>query len=121
MFSCKIAVIMDELDILSFVEEQISFIKESIGDEKAIVAVSGGVDSTVSAILAKKAIGDNLILFFIDDNFMRLGEGEQIKNYLSSEPLNLPVRILNRRQNFMSALEGISDAEEKRKAFRKTF
>jgi GMP synthase (glutamine-hydrolysing) len=96
---------MDDWDIPSFVEEQISFVKESIGDEKAIVAVSGGVDSTVSAILAKKAIRNNLICFFIDDNFMRLGEGEQIKNSLSSEPLSLPIRILNRRQNFMFALE----------------
>lgn len=121
MFCCKIAVIMDVWDIPSFVEDQISFINESIGGEKAIVAVSGGVDSTVSAILANKAIGEELLCFFIDDNFMRLGEGEQVKNYLSSEPLNLPVRILNKRQNFMSALEGISDAEEKRKTFRKTF
>ncbi|MCW4049386.1 MAG: GMP synthase [Candidatus Bathyarchaeota archaeon] len=112
---------MADFDVDAFIESQIHAVKEALGDEKAIVACSGGVDSTVSALITHRAIGDNLICIFIDDNFMRLGEAENIRSILSSEPLNLPVRVVNERQRFMQALEGLSDAEEKRKAFRKTF
>jgi GMP synthase (glutamine-hydrolysing) len=112
---------MQDFDVSAFIDQQVQAIKEALGGEKALVAVSGGVDSTVSAVLTHKAIGDNLICVFIDDNFMRLGEAEQVKNLLSSEPLNLPVRVLNERLRFMEALNGLTDAEEKRKAFRETF
>jgi GMP synthase (glutamine-hydrolysing) len=96
-------------------------VQECLCNEKAIVAVSGGVDSTVSAVITHKALGDNLICIFIDDNFMRLGEAEQVKKMLSSEPLSLPVRVIYERQRFMEALNGLSNAEEKRKAFRDVF
>jgi GMP synthase (glutamine-hydrolysing) len=112
---------MEGLDVSVFIEQQKQAIRELLGDQKAIVAVSGGVDSTVSAVITHRAVGDNLICVFIDDNFMRLGEAEQVKKMLTSEPLNLPLRILNERQRFMEALSGISDAEEKRKVFRETF
>jgi GMP synthase (glutamine-hydrolysing) len=112
---------MADIDASSFIEQQVYAIKDTLGEEKALVAVSGGVDSTVSALLTHKAIGLNLICVFIDDNFMRLGETEQVKTILSKEPIGLPVKVVNERQRFMSALEGLSDAEEKRKAFRKTF
>ena len=112
---------MEDLDVSAFIEQQVQAVKDVLGENKAIVAVSGGVDSTVSAVITHKAIGDNLVCVFIDDNFMRLGEAEQVKNMLTSEPLNLPVRFLNERQRFMETLNGLSDAEEKRKAFRETF
>jgi GMP synthase (glutamine-hydrolysing) len=112
---------MEDFDVSSFIEQQTSEIHEFLGDQKAIVATSGGVDSTVAAIITHKAIGDNLVCIFIDDNFMRLSEAEQVKSLLTEAPLNLPLRILNERQRFMEALEGLSDAEEKRKAFRETF
>lgn len=112
---------MEDFDVSAFIDLQIQAIKETLGDEKALVAVSGGVDSTVSAVLTHRAIGDNLICAFIDDNFMRLGEAEHVKSLLSSEPLSLPVVVLNERQRFMEALNGLSDAEEKRKAFREAF
>jgi GMP synthase (glutamine-hydrolysing) len=112
---------MQDIDVSAFIDQQVQAIKEVLGDEKALIAVSGGVDSTVSAVLTNKAIGDNLICVFIDDNFMRLGEAEHVKSLLTSEPLNLPVRVLNERQRFMEALNGLVDAEEKRKTFRNTF
>jgi GMP synthase (glutamine-hydrolysing) len=112
---------MPDIDVAKFVDEQVKAVKEALGDEKALIAVSGGVDSTVSAVITHMAIGDNLACVFIDDNFMRLGEPERVKEMLSSPPLNLPVRILRERERFMKALEGLSDAEEKRKAFRETF
>lgn len=112
---------MQEMDVSAFIELQVNAIKEALGDEKALVAVSGGVDSTVSAVLTHRAIGDNLICVFIDDNFMRLSEAEHVKTMLSDEPLSLPVRVLNERERFMDALQGLSDAEEKRLAFRNAF
>ena len=112
---------MEDLDVSTFIEQQVQAVRGIVGENKAIVAVSGGVDSTVSAVITHKAIGDNLVCVFIDDNFMRLGEAEQVKNLLTNEPLNLPFRILNERQRFMEKLNGLSDAEEKRKAFRETF
>ena len=104
-----------------FVKRQIDNIKKKIGDEKAIVAVSGGVDSTTSAVITYKAIGENLICVFIDDAFMREGEPEKVTKLLSAPPINLPVRIINARERFLNALKGLRDAEEKRKAFRETF
>ena len=109
---------MAEFNAEAFIVGQIRAIRETLGNEKALVACSGGVDSTVSAVLVHRSIGDNLVCVFIDDNFMRLGEAEQVKSLLSSEPLNLPIRIVNERQRFFGALLGISDAEDKRKTFR---
>lgn len=112
---------MSGLDARAFVEQQVRQIRETLGKEKALIAVSGGVDSTVSGVLTHRAIGDNLLCVFIDDNFMRLGEPESVKKALSAPPLNLPVRVLDERTRFMQALSGLTDAEEKRKAFRETF
>ncbi len=112
---------MEDFDVSVFIEQQIQGIKDQLQNEKALVAVSGGVDSTVSALIAYKAIGDNLVCVFIDDNFMRLGETENVRSILTSEPLNLPLRILNERQRFMEAMNGVSDAEEKRIIFRENF
>lgn len=112
---------MAEINIETFTEGQIKALRATLKTDKALVACSGGVDSTVSAILVHRAIGNNLICVFIDDNFMRLSEAEQVKTLLSAEPLSLPIRIVNERQRFTEALMGISDAEEKRKAFRQAF
>jgi len=103
------------------VEKQVEEIRRVIGDEKAIIAVSGGVDSTTSAVLTHRAIGESLLCVMLDDAFMREGEPEQVANLLSSPPLNLPVKVLNVRDRFLNALKGLRDAEEKRKAFRETF
>ncbi|MBM3292338.1 GMP synthase [Candidatus Bathyarchaeota archaeon] len=112
---------MSEFNVELFIEKQVTAIKQVLGKDKALIAVSGGVDSTVSAALTYKAIGKNLVCVFIDDNFMRVGEPEKVKQLLSSPPMNLPVKILNERVRFMNALKGLKDAEDKRKAFRDTF
>jgi len=117
----RLRLFMSDLDVKSFVEKQVEAIREVLDEEKALIAVSGGVDSTVCAILTLMAIGDNLVCAFIDDNFMRLGEPESVKDMLSSPPMNLPVKVLNERARFMEALAGLKDAEEKRKAFREAF
>ncbi|MCJ7574917.1 hypothetical protein MUO93_11775, partial [Candidatus Bathyarchaeota archaeon] len=112
---------MPGFDAQLFVEKQVTAVREVLGCEKALIAVSGGVDSTVSAAITHRAIGGNLACVFIDDNFMRLGEPERVRQLLSSPPLSLPMKVLDERGRFMKALNGLRDAEEKRKAFRDTF
>lgn len=103
----------------AFIEEKIDYLKESVGREKAIVALSGGVDSSVAAILAHKALGERLQAVFLDDGLMRQGEGEEVKSIFAK--LGIDVSIKNVQREFFDALKGLIDPEEKRKAFRDTF
>jgi len=112
---------MKNFDPEAFVQSQIERIREIIGEEKALVAVSGGVDSSTCAVLTHLAIGENLVCVTLDDAFMREGEPERIAKILSNPPLSLPVKIERVQERFLRALQGLRDAEEKRKAFRKTF
>ncbi|MCD6537113.1 GMP synthase [Candidatus Bathyarchaeota archaeon] len=96
-------------------------IRETIGEERALIAVSGGVDSSTCAVLTHIAIGENLICVILDDAFMREGEPEEVAEALSKPPLNLPLKIERVQERFLGALKGLRDAEEKRRAFRKTF
>jgi len=112
---------MSDFDVSAFVEKQVEAVREALGGQKALIACSGGVDSTVAAAITHLAIGDNLVCVFIDDNFMRLGEPDRVKAILSAPPLSLPLKIVEERGRFMEALKGLNDAEEKRKAFRETF
>jgi len=105
----------------TFIERQIEEIRKVIGDERALVAVSGGVDSTTCAVLTHMAIGDSLSCVTLDDGFRREGEPERVARLLSSHPLDLPVKILRVEKAFLDALKGLRDAEDKRKAFRDAF
>ncbi|MEM3642212.1 MAG: ATP-binding protein, partial [Candidatus Bathyarchaeia archaeon] len=104
-----------------FVETQIAEIRKAIGKEKALVAVSGGVDSTTCAVLTYRAIGENLVCVMLDDAFMRGGEPERVAEILSKPPLGVPTKVVDVRERFLSAMKGLRDAEEKRKMFRETF
>ena len=112
---------METFDPKKFVDNAIVETKKSIGNEKALVAISGGVDSTTCAVLTHKAIGDNLICVILDDAFMRQDEPENVANTLSKPPFNVPTKIVNVRERFLKAMKELSDAEEKRKMFRETF
>lgn len=111
----------ETFDANSFIQLQTEEIKKTLRKDKAIVAVSGGVDSTTCAALTRRAIGKNLVCVFIDTNFMRKGEPERVKSNLAKPPLKLPLKIIKAQKSFMKNLEGLTDAEEKRKAFRHTF
>jgi len=104
-----------------FVGVQIEELRKTIGNEKALVAVSGGVDSTTCAVLTHKAIGETLVCVMLDDAFMREDEPERIAEILSKPPFNRPLKIINVRERFLQAMKGLRDAEEKRKRFRETF
>ncbi len=102
-----------------FIEEKVSEIKELVGIEKVVSAMSGGVDSAAATVLAHKAVGNNLSVFFIDTGFMRQDEYENVVN--SMKDYNIKINLIDVKEEFFSALKGISDPEEKRKAFRNTF
>jgi len=103
------------------VKNQTEAIRKVLGKERALVAVSGGVDSTTSAVLVYRAVGANLLCVMLDDAFMREGEPERVAQLLSQPPLNMPVKVINVREHFLSEMKELRDAEEKRKVFRENF
>ena len=103
----------------AFVEEQISFIRESVGNNLAINALSGGVDSSVVTVLGNRAIGDRLKTVFIDNALMRKGEPERVVKIFAE--MGIPVRRVDARAEFLNALKGLTDPEEKRNAITRTF
>ncbi len=106
-------------DPTQFIEKKIEEIRKLVGSEKVLAAVSGGVDSTTAAALAFKALGPKQIkVIFIDTGFMRKGEPEWVKEVLKDV---MPVEIVDAKERFYKAVEGLEDAEEKRKAFREVF
>ena len=112
---------METFNPKNFVEAEIEAIKKDIGNEKTLVAVSGGVDSTTCAVLTHKSIGGNLVCVILDDAFMREDEPERVAEILSRPPFNMSIKIVNVRERFLEAMKGLRDAEEKRKMFRETF
>ncbi|MBS1506403.1 MAG: glutamine-hydrolyzing GMP synthase [Bacteroidetes bacterium] len=102
-----------------FVETTIADLKNKLGNDKVVMALSGGVDSTVAATLIHKAIGKNLYCIFVDNGLLRKGEFEQV--LASYEGMGLNVKGVDSKQKFYTALHGLSDPEAKRKAIGKTF
>ena len=103
----------------SFVESSISMIKKTIGDQKVVLGLSGGVDSSVAAILLHKAIASQLHCIFVDNGLLRKNEfNDVLKQY---ESLGLNIKGVNAKKDFYLSLKGISDPEDKRKAIGKTF
>jgi len=99
------------VDVDSFITDAKATITEQVGDENAVIALSGGVDSSTAAALAYEAIGDQLTPVYVDTGLMRKGETEQIRetfSYMDS------LRIVEAQDRFLDALEGETDPEEKR-------
>lgn len=107
------------MNVKKFIDERVGEMMKTVGSEKAISALSGGVDSSACTVLAHWAIGDNLKVIFIDDGLMRQDEPQEVKEIFGG--LGIKVDIIDARDEFFSALKGKSDPEEKRKAFRQTF
>ena len=103
----------------SFVESTVAELKAQLGDDKVILALSGGVDSSVTAVLLHKAIGKNLTCIFVDHGLLRKNEYENVlRDY---EHLGLNVIGVNAREKFLTALKGVTDPEEKRKIIGRGF
>lgn len=107
-------------DATVFIEEQINEIKEQIGDKAAIIALSGGVDSSVAAVLVHRAVGKHLTSVFVNHGFMRKGEEEGIIKIFKGD-LGMKLVTVNAEDRFFDALEGVKNPEEKRKIIGREF
>ena len=104
----------------SFVEDSIKSLKEKIGDKKALCALSGGVDSSVAAVLLSKAIGKNLTCIFVDHGLLRKNEGDEVEEiFTKNYDLNF-IRV-NAKDRFLEKLAGVTDPERKRKIIGEEF
>ncbi|GJM61894.1 MULTISPECIES: glutamine-hydrolyzing GMP synthase [Persicobacter] len=103
----------------AFADTMIAELKEQLGDDKVILGLSGGVDSTVAAVLINKAIGSNLHCIFVNNGLLRKNEFEEV--LASYEGMGLNVKGVDASQRFYDALEGLTDPEDKRKAIGRVF
>jgi len=109
----------EDLDPQAFIEDKANEIAETVGDGCAINALSGGVDSSVVTMLGHKALGDRLKTYFVDNALMRKGEPQQVVRMF--QELGVGVELVDVREEFLGALKGIADPEEKREAVTQTF
>lgn len=98
----------------NFIEIEIEKIRQTVGDKKVLCALSGGVDSSVVAVLIHKAIGDQLTCIFVDHGLLRKGEAESVMKTFA-EGFNMNVIKVDAQERFLSKLEGVTDPEKKRK------
>jgi GMP synthase (glutamine-hydrolysing) len=103
----------------SFIKTQVKALKERLGDKKIICALSGGVDSSVTALLLNRAVGKNLICIFIDNGLLRLNEAQEVR--ASFKKMKLNFRHIDASEIFLRRLKGIADPERKRKIIGRTF
>lgn len=111
-----------EWDSSYFVNKKIKEIKEKVGDHKVICALSGGVDSAVTAALLEKSLGDQVICYFIDHGLMRKNEGDEVEAVFGEKSrFKLHFNRLNKGDLFLGRLAGVNEPEKKRKIIGKTF
>lgn len=103
----------------SFVDETVKSLKEQLGDDRVILGLSGGVDSSVAAMLLHKAIGENLHCIFVDNGLLRKNEFSDVLD--SYKDMGLNVKGVDASQRFYDELDGVTDPEKKRKAIGKVF
>ncbi|NHW44500.1 MAG: glutamine-hydrolyzing GMP synthase [Candidatus Verstraetearchaeota archaeon] len=111
---CKPEWVMED-----FIEKAIEEIIREVGNGKAIIALSGGIDSSTTAVLAARAIGDRLYAVFVDHGFMREGEPEQIREYFGKAIKNFI--FVDARKRFLERLKGVTDPEQKRRIIGEEF
>jgi len=118
-FLVKIAGVRQDWTPDSFVDETVAGLKEQIGNDKVVLGLSGGVDSSVAAMLLHKAIGENLYCIFVNNGLLRKNEFTDVLEQYHGMGLN--VKGVDASARFLDALAGLSDPEKKRKAIGKTF
>jgi GMP synthase (glutamine-hydrolysing) len=105
---------------LHIIDQLVETIKQAVGDKHVLLALSGGVDSSVAAALIHRAIGDQLICVFVDHGLLRRGEAEQVMAVFAKQQ-KIRVTCVDAREQFLSALQGIVDPEHKRKVVGQEF
>lgn len=104
----------------SFIGRAIQEVREEVGEKKVILGLSGGVDSSVTAVLLNRAIGKQLTCIFVDNGLLRKGERQRVKG-LFKDLLKVNMKLINARKRFLEPLKGVVDPERKRKLIGKTF
>ncbi|WAM30539.1 glutamine-hydrolyzing GMP synthase [Caldicellulosiruptor naganoensis] len=104
----------------SFIEEKVNEIRKIVGAQKVVCALSGGVDSSVAAVLVHKAIGKNLFCIFVDHGLLRKGEAEEVINTFKGQ-FDMNVIKVDAKDRFLKALSGVKDPERKRKIIGEEF
>jgi len=118
-FLFKICRCEKDWNMEDFIKKTIGDIRKKIGDKKAIIALSGGVDSSIAAVLASKAIGNNLTAVFVDTGLLRKNEGENMGRIFKN--FNLKLLRINVKDRFFERLKGVKDTEMKRKIIGEEF
>ena len=119
-FAGKICGCTQTWSIANYLEEEIRFIREKVGESGVLMAVSGGVDSTTCAALMRRAVGEKLRCVFVDNGFLRIGEAEDAQSFFRRE-LGIELIRVDARARFMSRLRGVKDPEEKHRAMHNEF
>lgn len=104
----------------SFVERTVERIRDQVGEGRALCAVSGGVDSSIAAVLVHRAIGERLVCVFVDNGVLRLHERERVRA-LFEDNLRIPLHVVDAANLFLARLAGVTDPERKRKIIGNTF
>jgi GMP synthase (glutamine-hydrolysing) len=104
----------------SFVDEAVDRIRKQVGTGRVVCAISGGVDSTVAAVILHRAVGDHLTCIFVDNGLLRQDEAQQVIRRFKDK-LHVPVESVDARSVFLERLAGVADPEEKRKIIGRTF
>jgi len=116
----KLAGFTGDWTMAAYRDEAIAKIREQVGDRRVICGLSGGVDSSVAAVLIHEAIGDQLTCVFVDHGLLRLGEAEEVTT-MFRDHYNIPLIHADESELFLGELEGISDPEQKRKTIGRLF
>jgi len=119
-FVTKIAAIKSDWSMQAYRDQAIAAIRAQIGNKRVICGLSGGVDSSVAAVLIHEAVGDQLTCIFVDHGLLRAGEAEQVVS-MFREKYNIPLVSVDASTAFLAALQGVSDPEEKRKIIGRLF
>jgi len=113
-FAVRISGCSQDWTMGNFLKEKEQEIRDLVDGKKAICALSGGVDSSVAAVLVHNAVGDNLTCIFVDNGLLRKGEREQVEKTFRDH-FHIPLIVIDARERFLKALKGVTDPEEKRK------
>ncbi len=109
-----------EWQMSSFIQWSVENIKKQVGEGKVICALSGGVDSSVTALLVHRAVGDNLTCIFVDNGLLRKGEAQKVRDTFERH-FHIKLLFVDARERFLSILKGVTDPEEKRKRIGREF
>ena len=119
-FLFKICGCKADWKLSSWIEETVEKLKEQVGDEEVVLGLSGGVDSSVVAVLLHKAIGKRLHCIFVDNGLLRYNEDKQVEEMFRSK-LDLDLHVAHAAQRFYTALKGVEEPEQKRKIIGREF